>query len=69
MHDDKEIAVQIIPDPVHADRADCEEMHYVMMKHWHPQEWTLGEPFEIWISKMGSLMEFAAVLSSRLSIP
>ena len=48
---------------------ECEEMHYVMIKVWNPQDWTLSMPVELWISKMGSLAEFAAVLSSKLDIP
>lgn len=69
MHDDKEIAVQIIPDPTHVDATECEEMHYCMIKLWHPQEWTLDAPFEVWMPKLGSLQEFAAILSSRTGIP
>ena len=52
-----------------ADTVDCEEMHYVMIKLWHPDTWQLDAPFELWISKMASLSEFAATISSKLKIP
>jgi hypothetical protein len=69
MHDDKEVAVQIIPDPSLADTATQEESHFVMVKLWHPDTWLLDAPFELWISKMASLSDFAAALAAKLSIP
>ena len=46
-----------------------EEMHYALIKLWHPKEWALDLPTEIWISKRATIREFAAILSSTLNIP
>lgn len=55
MHDDKELAVQIVPEAAQADAVECEEMHFVMIKVWNPDTWALSEPFELWLPKIGSL--------------
>jgi hypothetical protein len=68
MHDDKEIAIQIIPEAAQADTVECEEMQFVMIKVWNPDTWTLSEPFELWVPKMGSLLDFSAILSSKTHI-
>lgn len=69
MHDDKEIAIQIVPDAAQADADSCEEMQFVMIKVWNPTAWTLSDPFELWVPKIGSLQEFATIISARTQIP
>jgi hypothetical protein len=33
-----------------------------MVKLWNPQEYSLGDPTEVWVDKKASLSDFAKIL-------
>ena len=64
MHDDKEIAIQLV-DPAleQADRL------LVMIKQYHPSTWELDTPVEVWVNRSSTLDQFADVLSAKINLP
>ena len=63
MHDDKEIAIQFLPN------TNNEDKYLAMIKEWNPQTWELTAPVEIWIDKKATVAQFASSLSTALGIP
>ena len=61
MYDDKEIAIQIVPETTVQPN---ENQQLVMVKFWDPKSWTLGAPFELFIDKESTLSDFATTLST-----
>ena len=64
MHDDKEIAIQLIP-PEESSR-DVTEKQLVMIKYWNVETWELDMPIEIWVDKNATLQQFAEAIQNRL---
>ena len=65
MHDDKEVAIQILEQP----EETVEDKLIVMIKQYHPETWTLDAPMEIWLPKHASLNDFAEAISAKVGLP
>ena len=60
MHDDKEIAIQILPK--HLNIVD-DNSYLIMIKHLNTITWELDMPREIWINKMATIGDLANIIS------
>lgn len=63
MHDDKEIAIQIVKD----DEPD-DLKHLIMTKFWNTQTWDLDMPRELWVKKSATVDELAQEISKSYGV-
>jgi hypothetical protein len=60
IHDDKEIAIQVLTHP--EQPGEVANKYLIMVKQWNPETWCLSPPREVWVNKSATLGELAKVL-------
>lgn len=65
MHDDKEVALQIVPANEQVFKDDS---YLIMIKYFDPETWSLGEPRELWISKKANIAELNKVVAAAFGL-